>query len=135
MGTSAQYAATAQNATGDITTSKTNDWANSTSANLVTIATGGASGSRVDDLAFVAMGTTTGTAQLILYIGDGTAGNARPWKSLSITAVTPSATQAAWSAYLYDQALVLESGWKLYGAVSTSPGVTISALVTRMGDM
>lgn len=134
MATSAQYAATAQNYSGDILVTKTNDWANGTSANLVTLATGGASGTRIDDISFVALGTTTGSAQLILYIGDGTAANARPWKGLQISAVTVSATQAAWGQTLYDQGLVLKSGWKLYGSVSVSPGVTVASTVTRAGD-
>lgn len=133
MASTGSYAGTPQNATADITTGSTNTRANGTSANLVTIVTAPATGTRVDDVKFCATGNTT-AAMLFLYVGDGTAANARLWKELNITAISPTDSLQGWQAELSNLGLVLENGWKLYGSVSVSPGVTIVAVVTKMGD-
>ena len=126
MSTSAQYAATPRTAVAQVTTANT---ARDGTGTLATVFTAGASGSRIDDLAIVAAATTT-AGMVRLFLHDGT--NARLWKEIAVSAVTPSATVAVFSSALNSQALILQSGWSL--RASTHNAETFNVLVTRAGD-
>lgn len=126
MATTAQYASTVQNGQGQISVANTN---RNGSGTLVTIFTGAASGSRVDDIYIVATGTTT-AGVVRLFISDGS--NVRLWQEILVSAITPSTTVAVWSYTLLNQALLLESGWSLQAA--TNNAETFNVIVTRAGD-
>lgn len=126
MSTSAQYASTVQSASAQVTTANTNRNGTGT---IVSVFSAGASGSRVDDIYIVATGTTT-AGVVRLFISDGT--NIRLWQEIIVAAVTPSTTQAVWSASLFNQGLLLKSGWSLQA--STNNSETFNILVTRAGD-
>ena len=126
MATTAQYASTVQNGSGQISVANTNRNGTGT---LVTIFTGATNGSRVDDIYIVATGTTT-AGVVRLFISDGS--NIRLWQEILVTAITPSTTVAVWSYTLLNQALLLENGWSLQA--STNNAETFNVLVTRAGD-
>ena len=88
MATTAQYASTVQNGSGQISVANTNRNGTGT---LVTIFTGATNGSRVDDIYIVATGTTT-AGVVRLFISDGS--NIRLWQEILVTAITPSTTVA-----------------------------------------
>jgi hypothetical protein len=94
MATSAQYAATPRCAIAQATTANTNRDGTGT---IATVFTAGASGSRIDKIDIVAVGTTT-AGMLRLFIHDGT--NARLLTELPVIAITPSSTVPAWRATL-----------------------------------
>jgi hypothetical protein len=126
MSTTAQYAATPRTAVAQVTTANT---ARDGTGTLATVFTAGASGSRIDDILIIATGTTTaGVVRLFLH--DGT--NARLWKEVLVSAITPSTTLSPFSSALNSQALVLASGWSL--RASTNNAETFNVLVTRAGD-
>lgn len=62
---------------------------------IATIYTAGTNGSRIDHIDIQSYGTVT-AGVIRLYIHDGS--TAMLWKELLVTATTPSATIAAWSA-------------------------------------
>ena len=126
MATAAQYAATAQNASAQISTANTNRNGTGT---IVSVITGATNGTRIDDIYIVATGTTT-AGVVRLFISDGS--NIRLWQEILVTAVTPSTTVAVFSAALLNQGLILESGWSLQAA--TNNAETFNILVTRAGD-
>lgn len=126
MSTSAQYAATARAALGQVTVANT---ARDGTGTLASVFTAGASGSRIDDIYIAATGTTTaGVVRLFLF--DGT--NNRLWQEILVTAVTPSTTQQVWNYALLNQALILPNGYILKG--STNNAETFNINVTRAGD-
>jgi len=126
MATTAQYASTVQNGSGQVSTANTNRNGTGT---LVTVFTGATNGSRIDDIYIVATGTTT-AGVVRLFISDGT--NIRLWQEILVTAITPSTTVQVWSYTLLNQALLLENGWSLQA--STNNAETFNVLVTRAGD-
>lgn len=126
MATSAQYAATVRGASAALSVANTNRNGTGT---IVSVFTAGASGSRIDDIYIVANATTT-AGVIRLFISDGT--NIRLWQEILVSAVTPSTTQAVWSASLLNQALVIPSGYSLQA--STNNAETFSVFVTRAGD-
>lgn len=126
MATTAQYASTVQNGSGQISVANTNRNGTGT---LVTVFTGATNGSRVDDIYIVATGTTT-AGVVRLFISDGS--NIRLWQEILVTAITPSTTVAVWSYTLLNQALLLENGWSLQAA--TNNAETFNVIVTRAGD-
>jgi hypothetical protein len=126
MATTAQYAATVQNAQGQVSTANTNRDGTGT---IATIITGATNGTRVDDIYIVATGTTT-AGVIRLFINDGT--NSRLWQEILVSAITPSTTVAVWSYTLLNQALILENGWSL--RASTNNAETFNIIVTRAGD-
>ena len=126
MSTTAQYAATPRAALGQVTAANT---ARDGTGTLASIFTAGASGSRVDDISIAATGTVTaGVVRLFLF--DGTVN--RLWLEILVTATTPSSTQAVWSYTLYNQALILPTGYIL--KASTNNAETFNINVTRAGD-
>ena len=126
MATAAQYAATVQNASAQISTANTNRDGTGT---IVSVITGATNGTRIDDIYIVATGTTT-AGVVRLFIDDGT--NIRLWQEILVPAVTPSTTVQVWSYTLLNQALILENGWSLEAA--TNNAETFNILVTRAGD-
>lgn len=76
---------------GRITAANTNRDGTGT---LVTLATGAANGSRIDRINIVAIVTTT-AGMIRFFLDDAT--NVRAWKEIAVTAITPSASVAAFS--------------------------------------
>lgn len=64
------------------------------SGTIATVITAGANGSKVDHIDITATGTTT-AGVVRLYISDGT--NIYLWKEVLVTAITPSASVAAFT--------------------------------------
>jgi hypothetical protein len=127
MATAAQYAATARTAVAQVTTANTNRDGTGT---IATVFTGGASGSRVDDIWIVATGTTTANV-IRLFLNDGS--NSRLWREIIVPAVTPSTTTPVFSASLLEQGLILAStSWSL--RASTNNTETYNIIVSRAGD-
>ena len=126
MSTSSNYAATPKTAVAQVTTANT---ARDGTGTLATVFTAGASGSRIDDIAIIATGTTT-AGMVRLFLHDGT--NARLWREVAVSAITPSATVSPFSSLLGSLALVLQTGWSLRAA--THNAETFNVLVTRAGD-
>lgn len=126
MSTSAQYAATPRTAVAQVSTANT---ARDGTGTLATVFTAGASGSRIDDLTIAAVATTT-AGMVRLFLHDGT--NARLWKEIAVSAITPSATVSVFSSSLSNQSLILQSGWSL--RASTHNAENFNIVVTRAGD-
>ncbi len=126
MATTAQYASTVQNASAQISVANT---ARNGTGTIVSVMTGAANGSRIDDISIVATATTT-AGVVRLFISDGS--NIRLWQEILVSAVTPSTTVQVWSYTLLNQALLLENGWSLQA--STNNADTFNVLVTRAGD-
>jgi len=101
----AQYASTVQNASAQISVANT---ARNGTGTIVSVMTGAANGSRIDDISIVATATTT-AGVVRLFISDGS--NIRLWQEILVSAVTPSTTVQVWSYTLLNQALLLENGW------------------------
>jgi hypothetical protein len=126
MALNAQYASTPATAMAVISAANT---ARDGTGTIVTVDTAGASGTRIDDITITATGTTT-AGMVRLFLHDGT--NARLWREVPVTAITPSATVQAFTATLSNLALVLQTGWSLRAA--THNAETFNILVTRAGD-
>lgn len=127
MATAAQYAATARTAIAQVTTANTNRNGTGT---IVTVFTGGTSGSRIDDIYIVATGTTT-AGVVRLFLNDGT--TSFLWQEILVTAITPSTTVQVFSASLLNQACILaSSSWSL--RASTNNSETFNIIVSRAGD-
>lgn len=126
MSTSANYAATPISASAQISAANANRNGTGT---IVSVISGAASGTRVDDISIVATATTT-AGVVRLFISDGT--NIRLWQEILVSAVTPSTTVQVWSYTLLNQALLLKSGWSLQAA--TNNAETFNVIVTRAGD-
>jgi hypothetical protein len=126
MATAAQYAATVQNASAQVTTANTNRNGTGT---IVSVMTGATNGTRIDDIYIVATGTTT-AGVVRLFISDGT--NIRLWQEVLVPAITPSTTVSVFNASLINVGLILENGWSLQA--STNNSETFNILVTRAGD-
>jgi hypothetical protein len=126
MSANANYAATPRAEAAVISAANTNRDGTGT---IVTVFTAGASGSRIDDVTIQATGTTTaGVVRLFLH--DGT--NARLFKEVLVTAITPSTTVAAFSSTLYGLGLTIPTGWSL--RASTHNAETFNVLVFSSGD-
>lgn len=126
MSISSNYASVPKTAVGQITAANTNRDGTGT---LVTILTAGASGTRIDDITIQATSTTT-AGMVRLFLHDGT--NARLWKEIAVSAITPSGTVAAFTSSLLNQNLILATGWSL--RASTHNAETFNVAVTRAGD-
>jgi len=126
MATTAQYAATVQNASAQISTANTNRNGTGT---IVSVMTGATNGTRIDDIYIVATGATT-AGVVRLFINDGT--NSRLLSENLVTAITPSTSVAVFSVALLNQAIILANGYSL--RASTQIGETFNIIVTRAGD-
>jgi hypothetical protein len=108
MATAPQYVGTPKTWSAAMSTANTNRDGTGT---LATIATAGASGSRIDEVTIKATGTTTaGMARL--YLHDGT--SARLFDEVPVQAVTPAATIPTWEAVLGNNAPVNSGKWPLF---------------------
>jgi len=134
MATSAQYVATPRISFGAVTTADTSRTAPST---VVTIFTAGSSGSRIDQIDLVGIGTTT-ASMIRLFIYDGA--NYSLWKEIPTLAVTPSGTASVWMSSISSSInsdvlpLIIPSGYSLRATINdtqTSSGVNI---IARGGD-
>jgi hypothetical protein len=126
MSTQAQYASTPRTAVGQATAANTGRDGTGT---IATVFTAGASGSRIDDITITAVATTT-AGMVRLFLHDGT--NARLWKEVAVSAITPSGTVSAFTSSLFNQNLILQSGWSL--RASTHNAEVFNVAVTRAGD-
>jgi hypothetical protein len=126
MSSTANYAATPAPALGQVSTANT---ARDGTGTIATILTAGASGTRVDDINITAVGTTT-AGMIRLFLHDGT--NTRLYKEIPVSAITPSATVAAFTTTLGALSLVLKNGWSL--RATTHNAETFNINVTRAGD-
>lgn len=126
MASNANYAATPKTAVAQLSAANTNRDGTGT---IVTVLTAGTSGSRVDDIVITATGTTT-AGMVRLFLHDGT--NARLFREVPVTAITPSGTVQAFTASLTNLALVLASGWSL--RASTHNAEAFNVTVTRAAD-
>lgn len=129
MATAAQYAAVPRAAVAQVSTANTNRDGTGT---LVTVLSGGANGTRVDDLVVQAVGTTTaGMVRLFLSLDGGTTN--RLLREVAVSAITPSGTVPAFRAELSDLAWLLpDSNAQL--RASTHNAETFNIVVTRAGD-
>jgi hypothetical protein len=126
MATTANYSSTPRTALVTISTANT---ARNGSGTIASIFSAGASGSRIDDINIVAQGTTTaGVVRLYLYNGT----THFLLREVLVSAITPSTTQAVFSATLVGMSLVLASGWAL--TASTNNAESFNICVTRAGD-
>lgn len=126
MSVQAQYAATPKTAVAQVTTANT---ARDGSGTPVIVFTAGALGSRIDDITITAIAATT-AGMIRLFLHDGT--NARLWREVTVSLVTPSATVETFRANLSGLALVLQTGWSL--RATTHNTETFNICVTRAGD-
>jgi hypothetical protein len=117
---------------GQVSTANTN---RDGSGTLATLGTAPAAGSRLDGVIIQGVGTTT-AGMVRLYIHDGA--NARLFAEVPITAITPSATQPAFSAALNSATMaqafpiVLPSGYSL--RASTHNAETFN-VIGQAGDL
>jgi hypothetical protein len=113
-----------------------NDSVNITTANpnrdgtgtIGTLTTAPVGGCRVDDIMIKARATTT-TGVIRFFLHDGT--TYCFWREVLVTAITPSATVAAFESQLSNLALVLKAGWSI--RVATEKGESFDVTTTRMG--
>jgi hypothetical protein len=99
---------------------------------IVTIATGPASGMRIDDITIQATGTTTaGMIRLYLSFDSGTTNDCV--LEIPVQPITPSATAAAWQARLTNLAYILPNATAMLRA-STHNAENFRVVVTRKGD-
>jgi hypothetical protein len=126
MASNANYAATPKSALAQLSAANTNRDGTGT---IVTVLTAGTSGSRIDDIVITATATTT-AGMVRLFLHDGT--NARLFREVPVTAITPSATVQAFAASLPNLALVLAPGWSLRAATHNAESFNVS--VTRAAD-
>ena len=124
MAASPQYVGTPKSPTVSISTANANrDGATGTYGTLMTA---GTSGSRIDTINITATGTTT-AGMVRLFLG------AAMIQEIPVVAITPSATQPAWSANVeFDNGLVLQASAVL--KASTHNAEAFSVTVTNGGD-
>lgn len=119
MGTSATYAATPKSPSVAISTANTN---RDGSGTLGTVHTAGASGARIDRLNITATGTTT-AGMIRLFIGTALI------REVPVVAITPSATQPAWSADLvFDGGLILAATAVLKAGTHNAESFNVTVL-------
>lgn len=126
MSSNAAYASTPKNGVAQLSAANT---AIDGTGTIATVYTAGTSGSRIDDITITATGTVT-AGMVRLFLNNGT--TSYLWKSIPVTATTPSGTVAPFSSSLLGQALVLGSGWSL--RASTNNAESFNVVVTRAGD-
>lgn len=124
MATNPVFAATPRNGVGQVSTANTNRDGTGT---IATIFTAGSSGSRIDQISVKATGTTT-AGMVRLYVHDGS--NARLWREVAISAVTPSASLASFASYLnlsFDP-LILQNGYSLRASTHNAETFNVIAM-------
>jgi hypothetical protein len=106
MAASPAYTATPRTERAAISAANTNRDGTGTIVNLFTA---GANGSRVERITICATGTTT-AGMIRFYLYDGT--NTDLWREIPVTAITPSATVAAFYFQLGGLGFILNSSTK-----------------------
>jgi hypothetical protein len=90
---------------------------------LTSVQAGGTNGTRVDRISIKATATTTaGIIRLWLYSGSG---NAQLFHEEIVSAITPSATTAAYSTDIYYTDLLIPSGWTLYASTEKAEAFNV----------
>lgn len=124
MAASPQYVGTAKSPSVTISTANTNR--DGTTGTYGTLMTAGASGSRVDRINLTATGTTT-AGMVRLFVGTALI------KEVPVLAITPSATQPAFSAdVVFDSGLILQASAVL--KASTHNAESFNLTVISGGD-
>jgi hypothetical protein len=95
---------------------------------LGTLHTAAGSGTRIDDLMIKARVTTT-AGMIRFFLHDGT--TYRLWREVLVSAITVSATVAAFEQQLSGLGLLLKAGWSL--RVSTEKGESFDISLTNAG--
>jgi hypothetical protein len=125
MASSPQYAGTPKSPTVNISTANTNR--DGVTGAYGTVITAGGAGSRIDRLNLTATGTTT-AGMVRLFMGSALI------KEIPTLAITPSATQPAWSAdVVFEGGLILGAGVVL--KASTEKAESINVSVVNGGDL
>lgn len=129
MAVNANYASVPRAAAAVLSAANTNRDGTGT---IVTILSGGASGTRVDDIRIAATGTTTaGMIRFYLSLDGGT--TSRLLFEVPVTAITPSGTVQAFQTALTNLGIVLPNTNAQLRA-STHNAESFHAVVTRSGD-
>ncbi len=129
MSTTANYASTPVAAYAQATAANT---ARNGTGTLVTLLTGGASGTRVDDITIKATVTTTaGTVRLFLSLDGGTTKHLIA--EFAVPANTVSASNPAWSYVATNLGWILPNSSAILYA-STEKAEAINVIVTRAGN-
>lgn len=120
MAASPQYVGTAKSPTVSISTANTNR--DGTTGTYGTLMTAGASGSRIDRINITATGTTT-AGMVRLFLGTALI------KEVPVIAITPSATQPAFSVEVpFDNGLILQSGAVLKASTNNAEGFNLTVI-------
>ena len=127
MASSPSFIGTAKSTTAQISTANT---ARDGTGTLGTVYTAGASGGRVDVINITATGTTT-AGMIRLFMSDASA----TWlvKEVPVVAITPSATQPAFSVdVVFDQGLILQATYLI--KAGTNNANTFNVTIVNGGD-
>jgi hypothetical protein len=125
MASSPQYVGTAKSPSVAISAANTNR--DGTTGTYGTVMTAGASGSRVDRINITASGASTTAGMIRLFLGSALI------KEVPVIAITPSATQPAWSTeVVFDNGLVLQASAVL--KASTEKAEAFNVTVVSGGD-
>lgn len=129
MATNANYASTPRSASALISTANTNRDGTGT---IVTLLSGGATGTRIDDIRIAAIAATTaGMIRFFLSLDGGTTN--RLLFEIPVSAVSPSGSVAAFQTTLTNLAILLpDSNSQL--RVSTNNAESFHVSVTRAGN-
>ncbi len=129
MATAPNYASTPRSTVAQISAANT---ARDGTGTIVSVITGGTNGTRVEDITVQATATTTGgMVRLFLSLDGGTTN--RLIREIPVTAVTPSATTAAFRADLTDLGIVLPNNTAVLRA-ATNNAEAFNVIVSRAGD-
>ena len=125
----ANYVVTPKNgAFAQVTAANTNRDGTGTLATIYTAAAS-AFGSRVDRLAINAPGTTT-AGMIRLFIANSGGGSIRLIREIPVIAITPSATQPAFSVeVVFDNGLILDNGATLRASTHNAETFNITPIV------
>jgi hypothetical protein len=121
------FIGTPKNSVASVSTANTNRDGTGT---LVTLHTAGTLGARVDRIGITATGTTT-AGMVRLFLSDGSVN--RLVVEVAVTAVTPSASTAAFSSEIvFGSGLIMQTGYIL--KASTHNAETFHVVITNGGD-
>lgn len=120
MATSPQYVGTPKSPSVSISTANTNR--DGTTGTYGTLMTAGASGSRVDRINLTATGTTT-AGMVRLFVGSAMV------KEIPVVAITPSATQPAFSVDIdFDKGLILQAAAVLKASTHNAEAFNLTVI-------
>ena len=120
MASSPQYVGTPQSPSVAISTANTNR--DGSTGTYGTVMTASASGSRVDRINITATGTTT-AGMVRLFLGTALI------KEVPVVAITPSATQPAWSVeVVFENGLILEAAAVLKASTHNAEAFNVTVI-------